>query len=47
MERHEVCSHSNPDWPMSAIRLVLANEIVRQALEFSDRLASNPVLASA
>ena len=29
VECHDVANHHNPDWPMSAIRLVRANETVR------------------
>ena len=46
VERAEVYNHNNPDWPTSAIRLVRANETVRQALGFSDGPVSNPVLAN-
>ena len=46
VERHEVFNHANPDWPTSALRLVRTDERVRQALGFSDRPVSNPVLAS-
>ena len=46
VERHEVHNHYNPDWPTSAVRLVRTDERVRQALGFSDRPVSNPVLAS-
>ena len=45
VESHEVVNRNNPDWPMSAVRLVWRNEAVRQALGFSDGPASNPVLA--
>ncbi len=44
VERHEVLSRSNPDWPTSAIRLVRTNETVRRALGFSEGPESNPVL---
>ena len=36
VERAEVYNHNDPDWPTSAIRLVRANETVRQTLGFSD-----------
>ncbi len=44
VERHDVFNPNNPDWPTSAVRLVRSDERVRQALGFSDGLASNPVL---
>ncbi len=43
VERHEVINPNNPDWPTSAIRLVRTNEVVRQALGFSDGPVSNAV----
>ena len=42
VERHEVANHHNPDWPMSAIRLVRANETMRGALGFRDGPVSKP-----
>ena len=45
VERYEVVNPNNPDWPTSAVRLVITNEAVRQVLWFSDGPASNPVLA--
>ena len=44
--RHEMYNPNNPDWPTSMVRLVRSDERVRQALGFSDRPVSNPVLAS-
>ena len=43
VERHEVVNPNNPDWPVAAVRLVRANEMVRMALGFSDGPIAEPV----
>ena len=44
VERHEVVNHNNPQFPTAAVRLVRANETVRNALGLNRPPISNPVL---
>ena len=44
VERHDVVNHNNPQFPTSAVRLVRANETVRNALGLNRPPISNPVL---
>ena len=44
VERHDVFNHNNPLFPTSAVRLVRANETVRNALGLNRPPISNPVL---
>ncbi len=46
IERHDVYNPNNPQFPTSAIRLVRANELVREVLGLSRASVSNPVMAS-
>ena len=44
VERHDVVNHNNPQFPTAAVRLVRANETVRNALGLNRPPISNPVL---
>ena len=44
VERHDVVNHNNPQFSISAVRLVRANETVRSALGLNRPPISNPVL---
>ena len=42
VERHDVVNHNNPQFPTAAVRLVRANETVRNALGLNRPPISNP-----
>ena len=44
VERHDVVNHNNPQFPTAAVRLVRANETVRNTLGLNRPPISNPVL---
>ena len=44
VERHDVVNNNNPQFPTAAVRLVRANETVRNALGLNRPPISNPVL---
>ena len=44
VERHDVVNHNNPQFPTAAVRLVRANETVRNTLGLNKAPISNPVL---